>query len=182
MPFMKIVVASKNPVKLEAARNAFQKFFKNDSFSYLEVDAPSNVSQQPVGDRETFTGAYNRVAFIKSYYPDADYWVGIEGGVQFENEDEMCAFAWIVINNKEMSGKARTGTFFLPPGIGKLVKEGKELGEADDIVFQQSNSKQKNGAIGLLTGNVLTRSDFYEQAVILALIPFRNSKLFVTKK
>ena len=181
MSLIKVVVASKNPVKLEATRNAFYKIFKNDQIAFLEVDAPSKVSKQPIGDRETFNGAFNRTAFIKANYPDADYWVGIEGGVLFEFEDEMCAFAWVVVTNREMTGKARTGTFFLPPGIGQLVKDGKELGEADDIVFHQSNSKQKNGAIGLLTGDVLTRSGFYEQAVILALIPFRNKKLFVIK-
>ena len=178
MSLIKVVVASKNPVKLKATRDAFRKFFKNDQISFQEVDAPSKVSKQPIGDRETFNGAFNRAAFIKANYPEADYWVGIEGGVLFEIEDEMCAFAWVVINDREMTGKARTGTFFLPPEIGRLVKDGKELGEADDIVFHQSNSKQKNGAIGLLTGDVLTRSGFYEQAVILALIPFRNKKLF----
>jgi inosine/xanthosine triphosphatase len=175
---IKVVVASKNPVKLEATRIAFQQFFRNEKFSFLEVDAPSFVSHQPVGDHETFSGAYNRVGFIKEHYPDGDYWVGIEGGVQFENENEMCAFAWVVIMNKDLCGKARTGTFYLPPEIVRLVKDGKELGEADDIVFQQSNSKQKNGAIGLLTGDVLTRSGLYEQAVVLALIPFRNKQLF----
>lgn len=56
--------------------------------------------------------------------------------------------------------------------------EGKELGEADDLVFGQTNSKQANGAVGILTDNVLTRTTFYEPAVILALIPFKNPELY----
>jgi non-canonical (house-cleaning) NTP pyrophosphatase len=52
------------------------------------------------------------------------------------------------------------------------------LGEADDIVFGRSNSKQKEGAIGLLTGNVVDRAGLYEHAVILALVPFKNVALY----
>ncbi|MEA2092675.1 MAG: DUF84 family protein, partial [Patescibacteria group bacterium] len=56
--------------------------------------------------------------------------------------------------------------------IIELIKEGKELGEADDIVFQRNNSKQENGAVGILTGDVVDRTKCYTEAVILALIPF----------
>ena len=59
-----------------------------------------------------------------------------------------------------------------------LVREGKELGEADDIVFGKENSKQTYGAVGLLTGDVIDRTRFYEDAVVLALIPFRNPDLY----
>ncbi|MEA2092741.1 MAG: DUF84 family protein, partial [Patescibacteria group bacterium] len=55
---------------------------------------------------------------------------------------------------------------------------GKELGEADDIVFQRNNSKQENGAVGILTGDVVDRTKCYTEAVILALIPFKNVNLY----
>ena len=110
-------------------------------------------------------------------YPNADYWIGIEGGVQPIGQ-EMAAFAWIVVRSKEMIGKGRTGTFFLPPAVVELIRQGKELGEADDIVFGRSNSKQDNGAVGLLTDNVIDRAQLYEHAMILALIPFKNEALY----
>jgi Protein of unknown function DUF84 len=75
-------------------------------------------------------------------------------------------------------GKGRTGTFFLPEAVAELVRQGKELGEADDIVFSQVNSKQDQGAIGLLAGNVVDRTQLYTHAVILALIPFKNRVLY----
>jgi non-canonical (house-cleaning) NTP pyrophosphatase len=53
-----------------------------------------------------------------------------------------------------------------------------ELGHADDLVFNKSNSKQENGAVGILTENVIDRAEFYKQAVILALIPFKNPTLY----
>ena len=90
----------------------------------------------------------------------------------------MEVFAWIVIKSNKCYGKSRTGTFFLPKQIVDLIDEGKELGEADDIVFQQSNSKQKSGAVGILTNNVIDRTKYYTEAVIFALIPFKNTDLY----
>jgi non-canonical (house-cleaning) NTP pyrophosphatase len=90
----------------------------------------------------------------------------------------MEAFAWVVVLAGQKVGRGRTGTFFLPPRVAELVRAGKELGEADDIVFGRSNSKQENGAVGLLTGDVIDRAGFYEHAVILALIPFKTPELF----
>ena len=69
-------------------------------------------------------------------------------------------------------------SFYLPPQVAELVRQGVELGEADDIVFGQSNSKQASGAVGLLTGDVIDRAGLYEGAVILALIPFKNRQLY----
>lgn len=77
-----------------------------------------------------------------------------------------------------MYAKAKTATFFLPPAIASLIHAGKELGEADDIVFGQTNSKQKNGAVGILTGDLITRTSYYVDAIILACIPFKNIELY----
>jgi hypothetical protein len=50
--------------------------------------------------------------------------------------------------------------------------------DADDIVFKRSNSKQSNGAVGLLTGDRITRASYYVHACHLALIPFVNRALY----
>ena len=106
------------------------------------------------------------------------YWVGIEGGVEETVDGEMIAFAWVVVRDHQRVGRGRTGTFYLPPAVTDLIRQGKELGEADDIVFGRNNSKQENGAVGLLTGDVIDRAQLYEHAVILALVPFKNTALY----
>jgi non-canonical (house-cleaning) NTP pyrophosphatase len=107
--------------------------------------------------------------------------VGIEGGVEEQNGD-LAAFAWIVILSQDQIGKSRTGTFFLPPPVADLVRAGVELGEANDIVFHQANSKQANGAVGLLTGDVIDRQQLYEHAIVLALVTFKNPDLYTAEK
>lgn len=173
----KIIVASKNPVKINATLLGFQKMFPLETFEVEGISAESNVSEQPLSDSETFTGALNR-ATNSSKIKDADFWVGIEGGIEDKNS-EMEAFALVLIKGKNGKlGKGRTATFFLPAKIAELIKQGKELGEADDIVFGRTNSKQKTGAVGILTDNVIDRTKYYTEAVILALIPFKNEKLY----
>ncbi len=170
----KIIIASKNPVKINATKKAFENVF-NDSFEFEGVSADSLVSDQPMNNTETLNGAMNRLKNIQ--HLKADYFVSIEGGVDLL-EDNYEAFAWIVVSNNSKSGKAKTATFPLPSKISKLIKEGYELGDADDIVFKRSNSKQQNGAVGILTNNLIDRTEYYVHAIILALIPFTNTKLY----
>jgi inosine/xanthosine triphosphatase len=172
-----IAVASRNPVKVQAALAGFRRMFPDEQYQARQVPAPSGVSDQPASDAETLRGALNRAEGAARLDPEADYWVGLEGGIQ-EQDGEMVAFAWIVVRSPEATGKARTGAFALPPRVAGLVRQGMELGEADDIVFGRTNSKQEDGAIGLLTGNVIDRAALYEQAVILALVPFKNPDLY----
>lgn len=176
----KIVVASMNPTKIRAALLGFQAMFGDVSVELVTVSVPSGVCAQPLSDAETLQGATQRVRAARVAYPQADYWFGIEGGVEAIG-DEMIAFAWVVVqaaSAANLLGKGKTGCFFLPPAVTKLVKAGKELGEADDLVFQRVNSKQEDGAVGLLTGQVMDRAELYKTAVILALIPFKNPTLY----
>ncbi len=176
----KIAVASNNPAKLAAVRDGFSRVFPGETFEVLGEAVKSGVSDQPMSSDETLQGALNRVNNIADQVSGADYYVGLEGGIE-PTDGGMEAFAWIVVRGKNgTTGKGRTGVFFLPPAIEKLIHEGKELGEADDIVFNKSNSKQANGAVGILTGDVITRSSYYSEAIVFALIPFQNPELYPT--
>lgn len=172
---MKIVIASGNPVKIQAVEQGFKAYFNDIEIESVQAD--SGVSDQPLTDSETLLGARNRATEARKKISDADFWVGIEGGVQAEDSG-LTAFAWIVIFGAGKKGEARTATFFLPKKVGHLVAGGLELGTANDLVFNESNSKQKSGAVGLLTRDVVDRTELYRQAVVLALIPFVNNGLY----
>ena len=173
----KVIIASQNPVKIDAVNIAFKKAFPEEEFEFKGVSVSSNVSDQPMGDKEILLGAKNRTNNAMESFPDADYWVGMEGGVE-EMEEGMGSFSWVVVKSKDKEGKAKGNIFFLPQKVIELIKKGKELGEADDIVFGDNNSKQKNGSVGILTNNIIDRTDYYYVALILALIPFRNRDLY----
>lgn len=172
-----IIVGSKNPVKVASTESAFTKAFPK-GFIVNGITSASQVSDQPKGDEETYLGARNRATNAKSTFPEADFWVGIEGGIG-EDVRGMYAFAWIYIEDKAgLSGKAKTGSFYLPEAIAKLIHSGMELGAADDHFFSEKNSKHNGGSVGILTHGAIDREVFYTQAIILALIPFLNAELF----
>ena len=173
---IKIVVASRNPVKMDAVKEGLSVFLNTD-IELHGVLVQSGVPDQPMGNAETLQGAEIRVVNAQLQYPGYDFYVGVEGGVE-ETVSGLMAFAWIVISNDTITGKARTASFFLPPEVARLVDQGMELGDADDIVFAKSNSKQQNGAIGLLTKDVISRKTLYLPAVQMAFIPFLNPELY----
>jgi inosine/xanthosine triphosphatase len=172
-----ILVGSKNPVKISCTEDAFTRAF-DSSFLVEGVNASSGVSDQPMGDKETLKGAKNRAFNSKDIFPEANFWVGIEGGID-EDEKGMFAFAWIfIVHDSGKTSQSKTGTFYLPEKVVELVKGGMELGKADDQIFNQDNSKQQGGSVGILTKGVINREEYYRQAIILALIPFLNKDLF----
>jgi len=173
----RIVIASANPVKINATKIAFEQVFTDDTFEAVGVAVPSGVSDQPMTSSETLQGALNRADNAKMQASDADYWVGIEGGIE-DTDIGMQCFAWVVIlGSGERIGRGQTAIFYLPVEVAQLVRQGVELGHADDQVFGRENSKQKNGAIGLLTDDAVDRTSYYVQAVVMALVPFKNPTL-----
>jgi inosine/xanthosine triphosphatase len=152
-----IAVGSKNPVKVNAVSRGFEQvasFFPpvdglelllaetNAATPRIEgIDVPSGVSDQPMGDRETKTGALNRATAAYTAYEKLNgapprLSVGLEGGVSVDSETNiMECFAWIFVFDGKRSGAARTASFPLPPVMRDMVmKEGMELGDADDKV------------------------------------------------
>jgi inosine/xanthosine triphosphatase len=153
-----VIIGSRNPIKIQCTEEAFELAF-GKRFMVQGLNVGSGVGKQPIGDSETYEGAFNRAFNSKVAFPEADYWVGIEGGAE-EIGEEFIAFAWIVITDRAGKiGKAKTAAFFLPEVVRNLVKQGMELGEADDQVFNIVNSKQDNGAVGILTNGVTSRKD-----------------------
>ncbi|MEM9955292.1 MAG: inosine/xanthosine triphosphatase [Chloroflexota bacterium] len=168
-----IAVASQNPVKLEATRIGFQQMFPETTHTLRAFAVPSGVREQPMSHDETLQGAINRAQGAFALADTADYAIGIEGGIKPVGE-QLAVFAWVVITDGQRLSQAQTGIFYLPQEVAHLVRDGYELGHADDIVFGRNNSKQSTGSIGLLTDDALTRTTYYVQAVIMALIPFKK--------
>ena len=173
----KIIVASRNPIKAEAVLRGFSRMFPNELLHVEGIQVASGVSDQPMSDQVTRQGAITRAKKARDAAQSSDFWVGLEGGCDYQ-DDRLVAFAWIVVLSGDLMGSARTAIFQLPQEVQSLVESGLELGEADDRAFGENNSKQNSGAVGLLTRDVVTRTSLYEQAVILALIPFKNQKLY----
>lgn len=174
-------VGSENPVKINCVTAAVTAFWPTAQVVGTRTD--SQVSAQPTSEHEMYIGALNRARQALKNIPTAQYGVGIEGGIEDDpkdNEDGMWAFAVIVIvDRQQRTSEGQTGRFRLPPGVARLIRdEGLELGEADDRIFGRQNSKQNEGAIGILSDGRITRMELYQPAVIFALLPFLHPEYY----
>lgn len=172
-------VGSENPVKINCVAEAVKEFreFWPDAKT-AGVNTESGVSDQPLSDHEMLAGALNRARQALAKIPEARFGAGIEGGT-LDSEDGMWAYAWVVVVDREgRMGKGQTGRFMLPEAVARLVREGMELGEADDRFFGRDNSKQKEGAIGILSDGRVTRMTLYKPAVTFALLRFVHPEYY----
>ena len=170
-------VGSENPVKVACVEEAINEIWPGAVA--LGVRTNSGVSAQPVSDEEMLEGALNRAREALLNVTEATHGVGIEGGI-LDSGEGMWAYAWIVIVDRDgRVGRGQTGRFLLPEGVAKLIRiDGLELGEADDRFFNRNNSKQLDGAIGILTDGRIDRKALYKPGVIFALIPFIRPELY----
>ncbi|MCW8355157.1 MULTISPECIES: inosine/xanthosine triphosphatase [Marinomonas] len=170
---IRVCVGSKNPVKINAAREAFAILFPNHIIHCEEMSAPSGVADQPMSEAETRLGAQNRARYCSENSPNAemDFFVAMEGGVD-RFEEGAATFAYVAIQNAQgrlMTG--RSANLPLPERVYQRLVAHEELGMVMDDVFKTENIRQKGGAIGLFTNHAATRESVYTQALILALAP-----------
>lgn len=174
---VRVAVGSRNPVKVAAVAQAFKRVWPDQEWEVNGVDVVSGVSDQPMSDEESIRGARNRATRALEAL-DADYGVGLEGGLQ-QIGAEWFDCGWIVVVDREgREGAGATVKMIVPEVMLKMIHEGKELGEVIDIVFERQNSKQAEGHFGLMTKNILTRTSCYSEAVVAALARFIHVHLF----
>lgn len=176
---MKILVGSKNPVKINSVKEAFEKYFTDVEVFGVEVS--SGVPAQPIND-ETYEGARTRAMNLKKTNDEqklyADYFVGIEGGIQKQFGRWFAFGCMCIIDNDAKIGFGTSPHFELPHSVIDKLLAGIELGDVMDEIMNMENTKQKHGAIGYFTNGVMERKELYLQGLIVAIIPFLHTKLF----
>ena len=85
---MKVAICSKNPVKIEAATEAFCSYYDEINLISIEMTNNKDVKSQPMTSHETLNSAVKRVQIARERV-DADFYVSMEGGM---NCDDYGAF------------------------------------------------------------------------------------------
>lgn len=189
---MIIGIGTKNPAKLKACGNAIEKLkktfpaaFKN-GVRFESCLAKSGVSDMPLSTEETTLGARNRALFTytfleKSHLPA--FTIGMEGGVfpvpQSNGNADYMLQNWVYVYNGQEGFYGVSAGVTLPEKMARLlITQKKELAEVIDTETGQQNIRSKNGAFGILTEDLYTRSQAFESALINAFTPFFNSKYY----
>jgi inosine/xanthosine triphosphatase len=177
---MNILVGSANPVKIEAARAAFSRFFKN--IEVMAFPVSSGVADQPFNE-EVFTGAHNRALALRDIDRQrrlgSHFFVGLEGGIIRSISRWFVFGAACIIDHTYREAFGTTPHFEIPGNLVERLSSGTELGELIDKLKGMTNTKQGDGAIGFFTKGVLTRKDIYVTGLISALVPFLNRDVYM---
>lgn len=179
---LQVAIGSTNPVKATAASDGLAQASGQEVKCHtFSVD--SSVPDQPVGEKETALGAKTRAknawsAYVEKNRTNPSLSVGFEGGITSMDVNSMEVFGSVCLYDGKHFGTSNTASFPLPSTISMLVKEGLELGDACNKVFNAVNIKQTEGVVGRLTKGVIDRAEFNKQAVILAYVRFNFPELY----
>lgn len=161
---MEFVIGSTNNAKVKAATVIVNRYFPGSRVT--SVDVASGVNSQPFGDEETRNGALNRARNAALTSVNA-IGIGLEGGVRMlEGEMYLCNWGAFVLP----TGKSYTAAgaqIPLPTEIAKGIKSGKELGIVVDDYFHDQGIRHSEGAIGMLTAQIVTRDQLFEHVLQL---------------
>ena len=149
----------------------------------VEINAPA----MPLTDWQLMEGARERALAVrdslKSRRLEADVYVGLEGGfhsISVGGEWHTFLRGWAyATDGEERSAFGAAPSISVPAEIVKKVIQGRsELGTVIDEVAGGRDIRSKQGAWGVLSRDLVTRSMSFELALIAAFAPFYNTRFY----
>ena len=190
MEKIQIAVGSTRRPKLAAVHEALQDFgpvlAPAAEFEVVGVEVDSGVGHTPVNRTELMQGARQRAeALVHLAGENAHAWhyfVGLEGGLDvIEQEDSRRVFleSWAYVSDGRSGHFGRSGAVEIPEALAREVLEnGVELSVAIDRFAGAVGIRDNQGAWGVLSGDLISRTEAFRIAVIAAFAPFYNAKLY----
>jgi len=193
---MKIGIGSNNKTKIEACKNAIAKLItafnypaELETITYYHRETQTSVPDMPLKRRESITGARERAFFVHRTLLEegikTDYTIGLEGGVYQltgDSKTSLNAFLenWVFVYNGSTGFYGSSAALPLPLEIQKdLYENGIELADIIDRFSGKHDVRSNEGAFGILSNNLVKRSQSFESAIINAFIPFFNKKYLI---
>ncbi len=177
---LKIAVGSTNPVKIRAVENVMKRIY--DSVVVVSVAVDSGVGRQPLSLEETIKGAVNRALNALKAVKDAHLGVGIEAGlieVPFTLTGYLDVQYCAIVDRRGSLTIGHGPGFEYPPSVVReVVERGVEVGLVMSRLTGIENLGRKMGAIGYLSRMMIDRTKLTELAVLMAMIPRLNPRLY----
>lgn len=176
---MNVAVGSTNPTKIDPVRSVFSRHFPDVQVTGVSVT--SGVADQPMDEDAMYRGAVTRARAALRAVPDADYGVGIEGGLR------RTGFGWYesslvaITNRAGKIGVGSSGGLILPDAVMHLIHGGKTLEQAIDELYGTEKIGRGIGMFGVMTDGVVTRTEGVRHGVAFALARFIHEAIYDRK-
>jgi len=185
----RIALGSDRAAKIMAVRASVARVAEIDaawrSASIVARPVKTDAPLMPLTDWELMSGARQRAQAVRKILLEqklsADLYVGLEGGfhsISLEGEWHTFLRGWAFVTDGERGSFGMSPSIEVPDSIVTEVVKGRELGIVIDEVAGMRDVRSKQGAWGVLSRDLLTRSDSFEAALLAAFAPFYNAKLY----
>jgi inosine/xanthosine triphosphatase len=187
---IKIAVGSTRRPKLAAVHEAIQEFgavlAPGVGFEVIGVEVESGVGHTPANREELMLGARQRAEALVRLAPEKAetwrYFVGLEGGLDVIEEEggrRVLLESWAYASDGRNGHYGRSGGVEVPEALAREVLEkGVELSAAIDRFAGQVGIRDAQGAWGVLSNGLISRTEAFRVAVIAAFAPFYNAKMY----
>jgi len=187
---MRIALGSSRASKLEAVRAAtgriatLDEAWRNPIITALDVqtDAPS----MPLTDLDLMSGARARALAVRrllaSDSQTSDLYIGLEGGfhsVTLAGKSLTFLRGWAYVTDGSRGNFGASPSIEVPEKLVRAVVDGRrELAAVIDEAAEEHDVRSRQGAWGVLSCDLFTRSMSFEVALLAALAPFYNLPMY----
>jgi inosine/xanthosine triphosphatase len=187
---IQVAVGSTRRPKLAAVHEAIRDFgavlAPGKEFEVVGVEVESGVGHTPANRHELMLGARQRaqavVTLAREKGESWQYFVGLEGGLDIIDEERdrrVLLESWAYVSNGRDGHYGRSGGVEIPEGLAREVLEnGVELSVAIDHFAGSVGIRDAQGAWGVLSSGLISRTEAFRLAVVVAFAPFYNAKMY----
>ncbi len=187
---MQIAVGSARRPKLAAVSEAIRDFgpllAPGVEFDVVGVEVESGVGHTPANRAELMQGARQRVeALVRLASEKAESWryfVGLEGGldvIQEQGSRRVLLESWAYVSDGRNGHYGRSGGVEIPDALAhEVLENGVELSVAIDNFAGAVGIRDAQGAWGVLSSGLISRTEAFRVAVLAAFAPFYNAKMY----
>lgn len=177
---IRFAIGTTNVPKTSAIESVLSScpFFSRSECEITHHKVPSGIADMPLSLAELREGAMNRARNIRLSGVEADYYIGMEGGVY---QDFVGPEAWLmgIVYIESASGEGYFGYsphMKVPIRIFERLYDGSNT-DLETIMHEVSGLESvgdKNGSFGAWSNDMLTRTDQFALATRCAIVPFFN--------
>jgi inosine/xanthosine triphosphatase len=190
MEKIQIAVGSTRRPKLAAVSEAIRDFGSllapGGEFEVIGVDVDSGVGHTPANRSELMQGARQRAeALVRLATENSEKWryfVGLEGGLDvIEEQGGRSALleSWAYVSDGHSGHYGRSGGVEIPEALAhEVLDHGVELSAAIDQFTGAVGIRDAQGAWGVLSSGLISRTEAFRVAVVAAFAPFYNAKMY----
>ena len=155
-------------------------------FEVIGVEVDSGVGHTPASRAELMQGARQRAeAVVRLAHEKSERWryfVGLEGGLDVIEERgsrRVLLESWAYVSNGRNGHYGRSGGVEIPEALAhEVLENGVELFAAIDKFAGAVGIRDAQGAWGVLSSGLISRTEAFRVAVVAAFAPFYNAKMY----